>query len=574
MILPLSDILQQLEAFDPVILKKTDNALDGREGTERSFVSLSGIRLFQPAGQAHLPDFMYVCFASRMNGFCRHRGAFGHLLVIEDEALADKEQLCRCVSDTVIVLRRADTDLGEVFRHLQMLTRYVCDSSLIMEQMLDTLQKTPGLTHVTSLFARMMGNRVIILDTGFRVLAWGLPEVAQDGGGEGRKGKKSVPGEAPKETDYEIIAKYFRDSGRLKRISERYGPVFYGWKESMELNERSGEIFSETVVYGCIDCMISINGVPVGYMTLEGTCQPVTAEDVSMVSIFSRLVALELQKDRFYEQNSSQQYSSLLKDMLAGTISEREEIQRRLSVLGYRLPEEMRMIVIGQEQESDKAPYLLQSEGAQAELRSYFQDSMSVFLDDRLILLAAAEELSGLDGSGPGEAFSVSREFEERLEREQLLAGFSSPFRDIREISLYYRQAAAAFDSGVRRRIGMRDRQEEWEHSRIIRYYECGFEHLLEAGRRSAEIRAEDLCLPQICQMHQSADENTRELLRTLRVYMYHHEDTDRTAEELCIHRNTLYYRLGRLRKIFGEHFTQGETAFRILMSLKILNAG
>ena len=63
---------------------------------------------------------------------------------------------------------------------------------------------------------------------------------------------------------------------------------------------------------------------------------------------------------------------------------------------------------------------------------------------------------------------------------------------------------------------------------------------------------------------------NREELLHTLRVYLESQGNAVAAAEQLFIHRNTLRYRLDRIRKLLGRDWDTPEGRFSILMALKI----
>ena len=67
--------------------------------------------------------------------------------------------------------------------------------------------------------------------------------------------------------------------------------------------------------------------------------------------------------------------------------------------------------------------------------------------------------------------------------------------------------------------------------------------------------------------------ENGTEYYKTLRVYSMTLHNREMTAEELCIHRNTLAYRLGRISELFDVPFEEPQTALALLNSFQLLEA-
>ncbi|OBA92237.1 hypothetical protein A5666_01615 [Mycolicibacterium fortuitum] len=60
------------------------------------------------------------------------------------------------------------------------------------------------------------------------------------------------------------------------------------------------------------------------------------------------------------------------------------------------------------------------------------------------------------------------------------------------------------------------------------------------------------------------------DLLRTLETYLANGGDVRRTAEEMFLHRSTLYYRLERLTEAVGGDLSDGETRFDLMLGLRL----
>ena len=79
-----------------------------------------------------------------------------------------------------------------------------------------------------------------------------------------------------------------------------------------------------------------------------------------------------------------------------------------------------------------------------------------------------------------------------------------------------------------------------------------------------------DFC-PEEVRVLQAYDErNGSRLVRTLERYLLHVDDPVTAAKELCIHRNTLLYRLGKIRELTGCDLNNGELRLKIQLYLKL----
>ena len=61
------------------------------------------------------------------------------------------------------------------------------------------------------------------------------------------------------------------------------------------------------------------------------------------------------------------------------------------------------------------------------------------------------------------------------------------------------------------------------------------------------------------------------EYLLTLRIYLQTNRSIKATAAFLHVHRNTINYRIGKIRELFGPEFDALNTANQILLSCQLL---
>jgi purine catabolism regulator len=60
------------------------------------------------------------------------------------------------------------------------------------------------------------------------------------------------------------------------------------------------------------------------------------------------------------------------------------------------------------------------------------------------------------------------------------------------------------------------------------------------------------------------------QLVSTLEAYFDHHGNVSKTAESLYLHRNSLLYRLGRIREISGLDLDDADDRFSLQLALKL----
>lgn len=93
--------------------------------------------------------------------------------------------------------------------------------------------------------------------------------------------------------------------------------------------------------------------------------------------------------------------------------------------------------------------------------------------------------------------------------------------------------------------------------------------HMLDAVSKTAQ--ASSYIHDGLRQLREYDREKGTEYLPTLRTYLECNQNVGQTAANLCIHKNTVFYRLGRLKTDFGLDLQDTKTLVSLYCSLKLL---
>ena len=78
-------------------------------------------------------------------------------------------------------------------------------------------------------------------------------------------------------------------------------------------------------------------------------------------------------------------------------------------------------------------------------------------------------------------------------------------------------------------------------------------------------------CHPAVWALWEYDQAHGTELVETLFAYMQNSCNTVRTSALLSLHKNTLLYRLGRIREVTGNDLASGEDLFLFHLSIRVL---
>ena len=297
---------------------------------------------------------------------------------------------------------------------------------------------------------------------------------------------------------------------------------------------------------GWITGLIYVYGVEAAQIAIMEHDHAFTRYDYELSNFLCKLISLELQKDDFYKQNSAMMHSILLSELLEGRIRDSRTAQVRSRQLGWSLSSSMKMLTIFDKNYGafDRKAQLLAEQ-----LHQLLPYSRWVIYENKLVFLLQ-------DGNALAALFEPGGALSEYLQLNQLSAALSEQTDDLLQLKRCYAQCTVAFD------IGMRLHPENLLH----RYDDYACHHI---GRIiSASEAIQDFYHPGVAAIAAYDQENKTELLQTLSEYLQNVDHPTIAAEHLFIHKNTLFFRMNKIREQFGLKLDQGYERLRIQLTL------
>lgn len=157
----------------------------------------------------------------------------------------------------------------------------------------------------------------------------------------------------------------------------------------------------------------------------------------------------------------------------------------------------------------------------------------------------------------PGETDfqSIKNSIASFLSDNALSAGLSNEFRNLSDLQEFYQQAEVAFEFG---KGGVQ----------IHLYCDYMLNHILSFCSRENILL---LCHDSVIRLKQVDIEKNTEYFKTLHIFIKNERSLKKTSQELFIHRNTLIYRLDKIRDMLNIDLDSADTRLHILLSYKLL---
>jgi len=144
------------------------------------------------------------------------------------------------------------------------------------------------------------------------------------------------------------------------------------------------------------------------------------------------------------------------------------------------------------------------------------------------------------------------------LEQSGIKLGISNAFSNPVEMRRHYIQAVFSADMDIP------------SNQQVVRHYiDYAIYHSLALAKNDIDVT--DLCHPALLRLAQSTKQSDRDILDSLYMYLKADKSIERAAKELHIHKNTLFYRIDKIKRLSGINITDGEGMLKILFSFKVL---
>ena len=307
---------------------------------------------------------------------------------------------------------------------------------------------------------------------------------------------------------------------------------------------------NELVQKGMLVDAVRIQGIEVGHIMMLESEHPFREFDADFFHRFSNLVSMELQKDSAYTRNKGVMYSYFLSDLLKNPGQDASRIRERLRLLGYNLREAFYIVAIPPAGHSTSD---LQLNVILERLIQIFSGSIYVIYEDTIVFFISRELFQNLS------EYEMCQ-LADYLSANQLKAGISNFFRQLEDMPSFYQQAVDAVKLGLKLK----------DPSPVYYYSDYYVYKMLETAERNG-VNIRFLVHPGLMRLYLYDQEKGTELIATLKEYLHQPGQSALVAKNLHIHKNTLLYRLGKIRELMGCELAVGEEFMNMNLSMMIL---
>lgn len=429
---------------------------------------------------------------------------------------------------------RTLTDPSELYERLQDLLATddaVCRAT---ERLVAALTSDRGLQYLVEEAATVLGNPLAVVDPSYHYVARAGFEVSPD--------------------DNSPFARVTREELRYGTILEEGVDYISGAGIDDELARTRGSIAhrNELLDMDTLMQQVMVHGVCLARVILLARTRTLSPVDSLVFSRLVPLIGQELQKGEVFTAGSTQMGAYFLSRLLDDAHPSASATQRHLELLSFKPLSTLFMLCLRPRVGTLDT---CTTSSIEQQLQPLLVHSLVTLHEGSLVVLVSRS-------SGPSLTTLDKRTLRAVATTNDLLVGVSNAFADICEARRYLSQARAASRYGSTFPKVLDDDGV---------YHFCEYNYLEMLDLCSEHKNLLDYCHPAIETLWRHDSEHGSELVETLFAYLQNGCNTARTALLLSIHKNTLLYRLGRIREITHNDLTSGEDLFLFQLSIRVL---
>lgn len=405
----------------------------------------------------------------------------------------------------------------------------------IVRRLLTAHFSNQGLQFLIEEAASALGNPIVVVDPTYHYIAYHLGAIPEDD----TRLARVMSEEIANETLLEEGVAYIRDSCIDSEIARSRGPYVH-----------------HNTVLDCntMTLAVMVRGVCIAHVMMMEHSHPFSDLDREAFMRLASFVAQEMQKSEVWGPTSGELGSYFLENLLNDRSPSMAVTKRRMKALDFHPKEVLYVVCLHAPGEGLSQA---QAEHVAGQLRPLLHHALYTRHHQQLVALLSRDPDVGFSAQ-------AERKLREVAALNKLTVGVSNLFTSIIETRKAYEQARLAIRYGERASRFIDD-------GVLFRY--CNYSHLHLLSLADRHTNMYDHCHPALLRLMEYDNAHTGELMETLFCYLQVAGSTTRAAKILNLHKNTMLYRLGRIREILGMDLTSGEDLYMLQASYRILLA-
>lgn len=393
------------------------------------------------------------------------------------------------------------------------------------DELFKCLYRGKDLTKLLETAYKYINNPIIVCDTSYSVLG-SFPQVSDERNLEIQNNRLR-------------LKNVFAQDMEINKITERIYHSIYPFITKVEV-----------FPYDWVFESIRINQAVVGYICIRGYNRNFNDEDLDLIHYLTQSISIQLQKNVEYTNPHGIKYDYFYKELFLNHYDNEANIKNQLKLLGVTPSENYYIIGIDFIENTDK---ILSPNYYCQQIMSIFTNSVTGIYNGVLVTLVPTSFLRPYNEQTRERLITF-------LSTNNMVAAVSFVFTNLMESSLYFNQCQSMLNMI----------EPAKDAGRILLYGDYCFRHIASIiDNPSILISAVH---PALKYMKAYDENNGTEYLNTLDVYLQKNRSAPAAAVALHIHKSTFFYRLEKMKSLFGIDITSSDDMFAYEVSMRLMN--
>lgn len=393
------------------------------------------------------------------------------------------------------------------------------------DELFNCLRRGRGLTELLKIAYKYIENPITLVDSSYSILA-SYPKVADERNLEIKNNRLS-------------IKNVFSNNMNVNKITEKIYHSIYPFTTKVE-----------DFPYDWAFESVRINQAVIGYICIRGINREFASEDLELIDDLTKMISIELQKDSSFSNPQGIKFDHFFKELFLKHFDNEENIKNQLSLFGIKPAGNYYLLACNF---IDAKYKFLSPDYYCQQIMSILPNSIAGTYNGVVISLIPTDVLHPYSIEA-GERFTTF------LKTNNMIGTISFIFTDLMESPTYFEQCQSM--------LNMVDSSNK--AGDILKYGDYCFRHIASIIDNPEIVTS--TIHPALKFMENYDKKSGTEYLNTLKVYIQKNRSAPAAAEALHIHKSTFFYRIEKMKVLFGIDITNPDDMFAYEISLKLMN--
>lgn len=396
-----------------------------------------------------------------------------------------------------------------------------------INRLLAAFHSNRGLQHLIDEAFRISKSPIIVIDSSYRILAM----------------YRDTPADEKLDLSAQRKLGYLTEHNleRMKRDK------IYEQLRQSDTKLRYGKASDSD--YYWVDTLVYIHGIEVAEIGVIEYDHKFTTYDFAFIHFLKQLVAWEMQQQNFTSPHMMQMHGIFLFELLEQNFMNPQVIESRRRMLEWKKAPCLYIFTVFS---MKQANVRRQAEIFSIQLSRLLPDCHWTIRKNHLVFLIMKED-EELDEFAPHSPLA------ERLLRNKMYGILSNCFAQLSDVRKYYEQT-----------LHVREYKTYFApHTPISFYTDFYIYHIAKILSETQDRK--DFYHPLIPKIQAYDTKNHTSYLETLAEYLTHIDNPSISAKNLCIHKNTFFYRMNKMKELFSIDLKDGMERMKLLLTIEFM---